>query len=141
MERIRRGLLMDNAAQRCLETRTCVAVTGTEMSSAANRFALEHYLPVGYGLRVAGVILQHAADDEKRSDFEVVIPALYEVITPKGEASGLLDGKPYKGSQFLAAGKHSFLRSSQETEMALFWAQASLRGFTPFPHARSEPKT
>jgi len=141
MERIRRGLMADNAAQRCVETRTCVAVTGTEMSPVAAKFALEHYLPVGNRLRVAGVILQHAADDERRSDFEVAIPAVYQVITPTGEASGFLDGKPYTGSQFLVAGKHSFLRSSAETEMALFWAQARDRGFTPFSRSGLEPKT
>jgi len=141
MERIRRGLMVDNAPQRCIETKTCVAVTGTEMSSAANRFVLDNYLPVGNRLRVAGTILQPAKDDEKRSDFLVTIPALYEIVTPNGSAIGLLDGQPYEGRKFLVAGRHTFLQLSDKTDLALFWAQARDRGFTPFRSKLPEPKT
>ena len=141
MERIHRGLMVDNAPERCVETRTCVVVTGTEMSLTASRFALQHYLPVGNRLRVAGAILRPARDDERRSDFEVAIPAVYEIMTPNGSADGLLDGKPYDGRQFLIAGKHTFLRSSGRKELALFWAQALDRGFTPFRVPVSEPKS
>jgi hypothetical protein len=141
MERIRRGLLVDDAPKRCLETRTCIAVTGTQMSPAASRFVLQHYLPVGDRLRVVGAILEPAKDNEERSDFEVAIPALYEIITPNGSATGLLDGQPYGGPQFLMAGKHTFLQLSARRELALFWAQARERGFTPFRLKTSEPKT
>jgi len=140
MERIRRGLMADNAAQRCFETRTCVAVTGKEMSLAANRFVLQHYLPVGNRLRVAGTLLRPAPDDEKRSDFEVVIPASYSIMTPNGNITGFLDGEPYRGGRFLAPGKHTFLRSSGTTELALLWTQAADRGFTPFHSLTPEPK-
>jgi hypothetical protein len=78
-ERIRRGLMADNVIQRCIDTRTCVAVLPGDMPSATFRFLEQNYLPIGYRLRVAGVLL-HSSTDGKHFDFETVIPASYKII-------------------------------------------------------------
>src|SRR5436309_11617204 len=67
-ERIRRGLMEDNAIQRCIDTRTCVAVLPGAMPEATFRFLEQNYLPVGDRLRVAGVLL-HSSTDGKHFAF------------------------------------------------------------------------
>jgi len=71
-ERIRRGLMADNVIQRCIDTHTCVAVLPGAMPSATLRFLEQNYLPIGYKLRVAGVLL-HSSTDGNHFDFEIVI--------------------------------------------------------------------
>src|SRR6476659_7069674 len=51
-ERIRRGLMEDNAIQRCIDTRTCVAVLPGAFPSPTFRFLEQNYLPIGNRLRV-----------------------------------------------------------------------------------------
>src|SRR6476659_8985617 len=46
-ERIRRGLMEDNAIQRCIDTRTCVAVLPGAFPSPTFRFLEQNYLPIG----------------------------------------------------------------------------------------------
>ena len=74
-ERFRRGLMEDNAIQRCIDTHTCVA-TLPGQTCRQPRFAgvEQNYLPIGNKLRVAGVpvALLHRRED---FDFEIVIPA------------------------------------------------------------------
>jgi len=132
MERIERGLMIDNAAERCIATRTCVAVLGDDISQDASRFILQNYLYVGDRLWVVGAWLEPAGDDPKRSDFTVVIPAPYRITSEHGEATGLLDGVAYTGKRFLEPGRHSFVSRSVERRLALVWAQAAERQFCPF---------
>jgi hypothetical protein len=84
-----------------------------------------------------GEELKHSATDSRQADFEVVISAPYEIISPDGDASGMLDGTPYNGARFLAAGPHTFKSTSISHNLILLWAQAVDRHFTPFEHPTS----
>ena len=132
MERIRRGLIIDNAAQRCIETHTCVATKGKDMSIDATRFIEQNFLPVGSGLYVVGAFLKAAPNDAKHFDFVVVIPAPYEIISPAAPVSGILDQSPYTGARLLSPGRHTFVETSDQPQLAFLWAQAAERKFTPF---------
>jgi hypothetical protein len=131
-ERIRRGLMADNVIQRCIDTHTCVAVLPGAMPSATLRFLEQNYLPIGYKLRVAGVLL-HSSTDGKRFAFETVIPASYKIIARDvGTVMGALDGERYGGEErFLSPGTHTFVQTSAGHDLVVFWAQAVDRHFRP----------
>jgi hypothetical protein len=91
-------------------------------------------------LRVAGAFLKPAQPNSNRIDFDVVIPAVYEIIAPDLRVTGLLDGTPYTGARFLERGKHTFVQTSAARNLVLLWAQAVDRHFTPF-YRRGLPST
>ncbi len=130
-ERIRRGLMVDNAIQRCIDTRTCVATLPDKMPPATFRFIEQNYLPVGNRLRVAGVFLQSSG--EKRFDFKIVVPASYKIIARDVEAvTGILDGDSYEGKErFLSPGSHTFEQMSAGHDLAVLWSKAVDRHFRP----------
>jgi hypothetical protein len=133
---VERGIIVDNTPQRCVETHTCVAATSLmkKLPRDTRRFVKRHYLQVTNNLRVAGDELKRSATNPQRADFDVVIPAPYEIISPDGNVSGTLDGTPYNGARFLAAGPHTFESASLPHKPILLWAQAVDRHFTPFEH-------
>jgi hypothetical protein len=137
-ERIRRGLMEDNAIQRCIDTRTCVAVLPGAMPSATFRWIEQNYLPIGNKLRVAGVLL-HPSTDGKHFDFETVIPASYKIIARDASTvMGLLDGERYEGEErFLSPGTHTFVQTSTGRDLMVFWAQAVDRNFRPIDSSSS----
>ena len=85
----------------------------------------------GYRLRIAGVWLQPSSDDPKRSEFNIVIPAPYEIIARAGSISGTLDGQPYLGPRFLDLVLGGLLQTSDEIGLALLWSQAGGASFYP----------
>jgi hypothetical protein len=131
-ERIRRGLIVDDTIQRCIDTRTCVATLPDDMPLATFRFLEQNYLPIGNRLRVAGVSLRSSTDG-KQFDFEIVIPAMYKIIARDvGFVTGVLDGERYEGKErFLSAGAHTFVQTSNGHDLVVFWAQAVDRHFRP----------
>jgi hypothetical protein len=131
-ERFRRGLMADNAIQRCIDTHTCVATLPTKMPAATFRWVEQNYLPIGNKLRVAGVRL-HSSTDGKHFDFETVIPASYKIIArDAGAVMGVLDGERYEGKErFLSPGIHTFVQTSAGADLVVFWAQAVDRNFRP----------
>lgn len=131
-ERIRRGLVVDDAAQRCVETHTCVATKGRDMTPGTLKFIDQNYLPVGSSLYVAGAFLKAAPGENRRFFFHVTIPTSYEIISPRQPVSGMLDGSPYLGARQLSPGAHTFVETSAQAELALLWSQAVYRNFTPF---------
>jgi cell shape-determining protein MreD len=138
VERFERHLVVDNAAQRAVETHTCVAAMKGRMPLRAKQFIWKNYISVGNDLKVAGRLLRPSATDSTRMDFEVVIPASYKIIAPDGPVEGVLDGTPYDGARFLAPGAHTFVQTSSRTQLTFFWAQAVDRNFVPekFSHPR-----
>jgi len=138
MERLNRRLVTDNAAERAVETHTCVAVMKGRMPIHAKKFIWANYIPVGDDLRVAGRFLQPSEADSMRMDFEVVIPAPYKIVARDGQVGGTLDGTQYDGARFLAPGRHTFVQTSSGTGLVLLWAQAVDRNFIPekFTHPR-----
>ena len=133
---IQRGLILDNAPQRCVETLTCVVATTLirTFPRDTSRFVRRNYLRVTNNLRIAGRELKPSATNPLRCKFEVTIPASYEIISPSENVSGTLDGIPYKGARFLAAGSHRFESTSPSHGLVLLWAQAVARHFIPFEH-------
>src|SRR5207302_9231806 len=73
---IKRGTMIDDAPQRCIETHTAVVATINEQrfSPATRQFVERNYVPVTKDLRVAGLRLQASPGNSHRYDFEVVIP-------------------------------------------------------------------
>jgi hypothetical protein len=136
---IQRGLILDNAPQRCVETPTCVVATTLIRTFPRDtaRFVRRNYLKVTNNLRIAGKELKSSATNPLRCQFEVTIPASYEIISPRENVSGTLDGIPYSGAQFLAAGSHTFESTSPARGLVLLWSQAVDRHFTPFEHHTS----
>lgn len=133
-ERIRRGLMTDDAPQRCIETSTCVAATIMieRLSPGTREFVERNYLPVTENLRVVGLVLTSSNENPGQYHFEVLIPADYEIIARDGIVSGTLDGAAYHGARFLGAGQHTFDSTSVSGPIICLWAQAAHRNFTPF---------
>src|SRR4030095_10386682 len=140
LERLMRGLVKDNAAQRCVETRTCVAAMKGRMPIRAREFIWENYISVGDDLRVAGRLLKPSSRDSTRMEFEVVIPAAYKIIANDGPVRGTLDGTAYDGTRFLAPGKHTFVPTSPGAKLLLLWARAVDRNFIPPEFAQPPAK-
>jgi hypothetical protein len=140
-ERFRRGLMADNAIQRCIDTRSCVATLPDRMPAATFRWIEQNYLPVGKRLRVAGVLL-HSSTDGKHFDFEIVIPASYKIIARDVDTvMGMLDGERYEGkARFLSPGTHTFVQTSAGANLVVFWAQAVDRNFRPI-NSSSSPRS
>jgi Dolichyl-phosphate-mannose-protein mannosyltransferase len=132
IQQIRWHVIPDNIAQNCIETRTCVAVMMGRTPLDVSNFVRRNYLLVGDELRVAGAFLNSAGPNKTRIDFSVVIPASYEIIARDSQVTGWLDGTPYNGARFLEPGKHTFVQTSKARNLAVLWAQAADRHFTPF---------
>ena len=130
--RIKRGLIPDDIPERLIATRTCVAVADNDQFSPRTRtFLQENYVPVGQ-LRVAGRLLTAQAVEGATFTFDIQIPARYAIVAESGTAKGWLDGTPLDGARFLAPGRHEFHSSSGGGQLAVVWAQAVERGFSPF---------
>src|SRR5438874_7425043 len=133
---IQRGLILDNAPQRCVETLTCVVATTLirTFPRDTSRFVRRNYLRVTKNLRIAGKELKASATNPRRCEFQLAIPASYEIISPRENVAGTLDGIPYNGARFLTAGSHTFESTSPSHGLVLLWAQAVARHFIPFEH-------
>ena len=141
LERMARGLIMDTIPERCVETRTCVAPSDIRgFPPRAREFLSDHYVVVG-GWRVAGVVLDPAAAGGAGSGlpFDLVIPARYAVQAASGAAPGSIDGRPYNGPLDLAAGHHELQPGPGTGRLAVIWAQAAERGFSPFAPPGGRP--
>src|SRR5260370_14089618 len=124
--------MAEDAIQRCIDARTCVAILPARMPQATFRFVEEHYLPIGNRLRVAGALLQSSTDG-KHFEFQIVIPASYKIIARDvGTVMGVLDGERYEGKErFLSPGIHTFVQTSTRHDLVVFWAHAFNRHFRP----------
>lgn len=129
---LQRGLIVDDAPQRCIATRTCVvsAQIIRRLSTNSQQFLEQNYLPVTNNLYVAGMILKRPNGPPK-AEFNLAIPATYAIVSNDGQVSGTLDGTNYDRPRFLDAGPHSFESPSSSQTVALIWAQAAKYGFTP----------
>ena len=140
LERLARGLVTDNAAERAVKTRACVAAMKGRMPFNARNFIWKNYISVGNDLRVAGRFLRPSPIDGRRMEFGVVIPASYKIVARDGPVTGTLDGTPYEGARFLAPGEHIFVQTSSRTQLASLWAQAVDRNFLPEKYFPRRPK-
>jgi hypothetical protein len=131
-ERIQRKLVIDNVAQRCIETRACLAAANERTPWYARQFMARNYLPVKGWTRVVGGYLKQSPAQPGVLEFESVIPTSYKIISREGEASGQLDGETYAGTRFLNPGKHSFTPTGRGGVLAFVWARAVDLHYSPF---------
>jgi Dolichyl-phosphate-mannose-protein mannosyltransferase len=134
MKAMQRGIMPDNAPERCVETRTCVVSTiwMQRYQRATREFVERNYLPVGHKLSVAGTVLTQERDDPSRYDFDVVISAPYQVIAGNATPAGVLDGVAYAGARFLTAGHHTFQTAAPlNGKLVLLWSRAVEQNFRP----------
>jgi len=136
--RLQRGYFPDDIRDRIIATRTCVTAARIDrFPDGVRAFIESNYLLLGE-VRVAGRYLTVPDQDAGRSiDFDVAIPARYSLVAGSGPVAGMLDGQAYAGPRFLENGPHRFAPSTGADRLALVWAQAVERGFTPFPDGKS----
>ena len=137
-ERFERRLLVDDAPQRCVETRTCLAApAGGRTSWYARQFVARNYLRVKGWVRVAGGYLKESSTRSGTLEFESVIPTSYEIVARKGMVAGILDGRRYSGARFLDPGEHFFTPTTPVSgALAFVWARAIDLHYSPFTFVR-----
>jgi len=125
------GRLPDDAPERLVSERTFAAVDDDgNFPPRTREFLNGHYIPAGH-LRVAGAMLNPAVEGTAES-FEIAIPGEYAFVTSHGLAAGTLDGRRVYTAIDLAAGHHVFVLEGKPQSIAVLWARAWQRGFTPF---------
>jgi hypothetical protein len=131
--RMTRGLIPEHFQEDMIATRTCVAAWRIgRFPDRTLDFLRSNFLLVGH-VRVAGRILSTTAPNADPSgSFDIAIPASYALVSDGGAVGGTLDDLPYVGPRRLDAGRHTFEVTFQGTRLAVIWAQAAERGFSPF---------
>jgi hypothetical protein len=150
-EAMARGRIADTIPESILGSGACLAtLDGPRLPPRGKAFLNANFLPVGR-VRVCGKWLAAPAASEPRSAappgsvqpssaappairFLVTVPGRYTILTPDGPARGRLDGVELVEPRRLAAGSHLFEPRSPPP-LALIWARAAERGFSPFPPA------
>jgi hypothetical protein len=135
-EAMARGRIADTIPESILSSHACVAtLDGPRLPPRGKAFLEANFLPVG-PVRVCGKWLAPAAGGATPPAirFLVAVPARYTVIGRGGPAPGRLDGAELTAPRDLAAGVHRF-EPRTAPPLALVWARAVERGFSPFPPA------
>ncbi len=121
-----RGVITDTIPEDVVRTQCHVAqADGVFFAPRGRAFLRENFLDVGR-LRAAGQWIQ---DD---GSFTIAVPGSYVILISAGEATGALDGSPYRGQRMLATGRHTFVTSGVKELLACLWAPAFIRGYSPF---------
>lgn len=137
--RLRRGLLPDTIPEAVVRTRCHVAVPDSARFPQRGRaFLNANFVSVGR-LRVAGRLLGPPPRAGAPLSFAIAVPGEYSVVTPAGPAAGELDGTGGAGPRFLAPGTHEFKLEGASRPLAVVWAKAIARGFSPFTPCRGSP--
>lgn len=134
-KRLRLGLIEDSIIEKCLDTKTKVVVLSRYYPARDYEFFQQQYVEIDQrvpSLRVVGHFIGCRNPTRTQTfPINVVIPARYAIVAEKGKVTGLLDGKPYNGPRFLAAGHHLFKARGGQGWLVLVWARALERGFKP----------
>ncbi|MEA2625296.1 MAG: hypothetical protein QOD06_1341 [Candidatus Binatota bacterium] len=134
---IRDGVIADDVPERLVATRTYVVADDQEgFPSRAREFIRNNYVELGR-LRVAGTLLRPTRFGRRRLlPFSVEVPGRYAIVDPVGRVVASVDGGAFAGARFLERGRHVLDAPSHAGPLAIIWAQAVERGFSPF---RLEP--
>ena len=130
IKRMKLGLIADDIPQTLVRTATNV-VFPHRMSDADYAFIEQNYVEVAQGTKVSGKVFGPA---QSNTDivFKTLWPARYDLVSEHGDAKGKLDGEPLHGAQMLLPGDHTLHLDSGTGRVAIVWAQAVERGFSPF---------
>jgi hypothetical protein len=129
LRRISLGLIPDDICERLIVTRTAVLSKIGRLTPRAQTFVGENYLPLG---RLLVLGKPPAAPIAGRIEFDVVIPETYAFIDAKGTIPGTLDGTRIDGPRALAAGHHEIAVGPEVKNVAVVWARAVEKGYSPF---------
>jgi hypothetical protein len=139
--KIHRKLIHDDILQRLIETRAPLATT-RRMTRADAVFINANYLPIAFRLSALGKIVRLGHEPETEpTTFEVVIPSRYTLVCVSGKIAGILDGTLFQGARQLSAGRHVFRETAGAGPVALIWAQAIERGYSPFAAIKADYST
>ena len=129
--RIKNGTIEDRIIERCVATGTTVWFGDFQRYPPATKARLVAAF-VGPGrIRVAGAILGPPTIGAPMT-FELLVPSRYAVIAEGAPVRGTLDGTPYDGPRALESGPHTFVPDAAGGRLAVLWAKAAERGFSPF---------
>jgi len=121
-----RGLIADTVPEDVVAKRCYVAQADGDFWPARGReFLNANFVDLGR-LRAAGQWLK------PDGSFTIAVPGNYVLLDRNGQTTGVLDGVPYAGARVLAAGPHRFAAANTSRRLAVLWAPAYERGFTPF---------
>jgi len=124
--RIRSGRIGDTIVSDILRARTMVvAEDHYNFPRLARKFLRRNFVSVG-AVRVAGRILRAG-----ESQFRIDVPAEYAIVGEKNPFAGDIDGQPYDGPKYLAAGTHTINPPPPDRSYALLWSRAAALGFKP----------
>ena len=140
--RLKSGITKDDIPQRLIDTRTPLA-TLRRMPTPAKLFLHANYIPIAFRLSVAGKILRDATVGETRECvFDIAVPQRYALACEAGPIAGILDDTPVDGPRELAAGRHEFVQTGGPGgRLAIIWAQAIERGYSPFAKIKHDYTT
>jgi general stress protein CsbA len=137
---LRREQIKDNIPEQMIAHGVCVASRNPERYPARTaKFLKQNFVPVSFRVLVAGKILTPAPAGHPTS-FVIAIPAKYALLGATPSGPFLLDGKTYEGPVLLAPGQHSIQTTADGGPVAIVWAQALQRGFSPFYRLSAEEK-
>jgi hypothetical protein len=101
----------DGAPAQIVARRCCVAIGDmSHIPPATRAFLNQHFVDIG-PLRVCGSVARDGA-------FTIAIPQTYAVLAPD-PARVTIDGAPYRGPRFLAAGRHTLAAAGPVT--VIWW--------------------
>lgn len=132
LRRIALGLIKDDIPERLIATRAPVA-TLLRMPPRAMDFIRHNYVQVAFRTCVLGKIL--ATQDEnfpKTYEFDVAVPERYVLLPKRGPLVATLDGSPFGAARFLQTGHHRVQVFANTGRLALIWARAAEKHFSPF---------
>ena len=119
------GMIPDSIESDMIRARCHVAqADGVFLPPHGRAFLAANFLDMGR-LRAAG---QWIRDD---GAFSIAIPGEYVVVAHDGVAPGLVDGQP-NVPRALEPGLHHYTRTRAGERVAVLWAPALARGFSPF---------
>ena len=126
------GGVEDDIVDGLIKNRTPV-LSSRRMTAKAHQFIQANYILVAWRIKALGQWVRLGNQKlSVPSEFETVIPARYTLVTPSGTATGTLDGTPFTGPRDLEPGHHEFIMSGTPDKVALVWATAIERGYSPF---------
>jgi hypothetical protein len=119
------GLIPDTIERDVILARCHVAQADGDFWPAHGRaFLIANFLDMGR-LRASGQMIR---DDGL---FTIAVPGEYVVVTSKGVAHGLVDGKA-NVPRYFDRGVYRYTRATPDEHPAVLWAPAFARGFSPF---------
>ena len=138
LRRIQLNLIDDDIPEKLIETRTPLA-TLLRMPERAKMFITANYLPISFRLCALGKILSTGESSTQTFDFDIAVPAEYAICAERGKVAAECDGTPFKSPKFLAAGHHRVqVAATDHGRIALIWARALERGFSPFAPIKAD---